>query len=373
MRRFQENLNKPSAGDKLSGVPTSAASACAAKLSAALAYKSGLSQPTTSSPGVVVIGSMSADMTTKSDRLPRPGETIVGSKFTLVSGGKGGNQAVMSAHLGVPTYMVGCVGDDVFRSIVLETLRGHGVDTTFITVLPDAKTGIAHIRVDDSGQNDIVIVPHANLCLDGPQIDRFFASGPALSTVLLQLEIPLDSVIYAAKQAKERGLYVILDPAPAVELPAELYQTVDLMTPNETEAEALTGIPVRDAASAAQAAQVLRQRGVPTVIITLGGQGVYVMTEDGQWHLPTPTVPVVDTTAAGDAFTGALGACLAQGLGLQAALPIALAAGAYTVTTMGAQSSLPSKLQVEQLRAESTSNESAKDKFPQDGFLQREG
>lgn len=288
-------------------------------------------------------------MTAKAVRLPRPGETLIGTQFTLVSGGKGGNQAAMAAHMGAPTFMVGCVGDDPFRDIVLESLRAHGVNTSHIAVLPGVQTGIAHIRVDEAGQNDIVIVPHANQHLNEAQIDRFFAARLPVRVALLQLEVPLSAVLHAARRAKEGGLTVVLDPAPATPLPDELYRLVDILTPNETEAEALTGVPVTNLETAAQAARVLRERGVPKVVLTLGSQGVYAESEEGALHLPTVPVPVVDTTAAGDAFTGALGACLAAGMTWTEALPTAIAAGACTVTRMGAQSSLPSRDEVRKL------------------------
>lgn len=297
----------------------------------------------TNRSGVAVIGSMTADVTAKAARLPKRGQTVLGSDFTLISGGKGSNQAVMAAHMGVPTWMVGSVGNDLFRDTILHSLQAHGVETRFVDVLDGESTGIAHIRVDESGDNDIVIVPLANTKTSPARVDRFFNHGVDVNVLLLQLEISVETVYYAARQAKKKGAMVIFDPAPAVDVPNDIYQYVDIVTPNETEASILTGVDVRDVKTAEQAARVFREKGVPTTMVTLGDKGVVVFDSNGLRYLEAYSAEVIDTTAAGDAFTGTLGACLSQGIAMDTAISYAMAAGALTVTRMGAQSSLPTR------------------------------
>ncbi len=291
--------------------------------------------------GVAVIGSMTADVTAIAHQLPRRGETVLGHECTLISGGKGSNQAVMASRMGVPTWMVGCVGNDTFRNVVLDSLQANNVNATFVDVLDGEKTGIAHIRVDASANNDIVIVPLANARTGRPKVDEFFAAGVPVNTVLLQLEIPVETVVYAAKKSKELGITVIFDPAPAVALPDDIYADVDIVTPNETEASMLTGVEVTDLESAQAAAQVLLSKGVKIAIITLGEKGVLIAGSDSTKHIPAYKVNAIDTTAAGDAFTGTLGACISEGMSLTEAVKYAMAAGALAVTKVGAQSSLP--------------------------------
>lgn len=291
--------------------------------------------------GVVVIGSMTADVTAITHQLPRRGETVLGQEFTLISGGKGSNQAVMASRMGVPTWMVGCIGNDAFRHVVLDSLQENKVDTSFVDILDGEKTGVAHIRVDDSANNDIVIVPLANVRTGRPKVDGFFARAIPVNTILLQLEIPVETVLYAAKKSKELGLTVIFDPAPAAALPDTIYADVDIVTPNETEASILTGVEVTDLESAQAAAKVLLAKGVKVAIITLGEKGVLIASAESSEHIPAYTVRAVDTTAAGDAFTGTLGACISKGMSLSEAVKYAMAAGALAVTKVGAQSSLP--------------------------------
>ncbi|WDL98258.1 ribokinase [Alicyclobacillus sp. ALC3] len=305
----------------------------------------------TAAPGLVVIGSMMTDLTAVAERLPRRGETVMGRQFSLVSGGKGSNQAAMAARMEVPTWMVGCVGSDVFHQVVLDSLRSFSVHTDHVHVLDGDHTGIAHIRVDATGDNDIVIIPNANLKTSPTHVDEFFASGAPAKVLLLQLETPFETALYAAREAKVRGVQVILNPAPAAPLPDEIFAVIDFITPNETEAGVLTGIEVTGVDSAAEAARMLCARGAQHAIVTLGGLGVVHVTGDEVHHYPTFAVSVVDTTAAGDAFTGAFGSALASGRSVPEAIEVGLAAGALTVTKLGAQSSLPTRGEVEALIA----------------------
>lgn len=297
---------------------------------------------TMSRNGVCVVGSITADVTAFADRLPRPGETVLGNDFTLVLGGKGANQAVAAAHLGAPTWMVGCVGHDPFAELTRNSLAGHGVRTDWVRQVP-GPTGVAHIRVDKSGQNDIVITPLANAQLDESMVDtavRELAEHAAV--MLLQLEVRHEITVYAAEAGRRAGMRVVLDPAPAADLPAEVWSTVDVVTPNENEAAAITGVDVSDVDSAELAARWFLDRGVGHAIITLGEKGAVSVDATGRTAFAAFDVPIIDTTAAGDAFTGTLGAAVASGQPVDEAIQLAMAAGALAVTKAGASPSLPS-------------------------------
>lgn len=294
-------------------------------------------------PGsVLVVGSITADVTAFSRRLPEPGETVLGDDATLVLGGKGANQAVASALAGAETVMVGCVGDDLFRELTLGALTSYGVDTSSVRVVPGTPTGIAHIRVDARGENDIVMVPLANSHLTADDVDRALLAHAGRARVLLtQLETPLAVTTHVVGRARAAGLIVVLDPAPAAAIDESLWACVDVVTPNETEARLITGIDVTDIDSACAAGQWFVDRGVAHAVVTLADRGLVLVDRTGGRHVPAPRVEAVDTTAAGDAFAGYLGAGLARGLTVAEALPQAMAAGALAVTRRGASPSLP--------------------------------
>lgn len=303
---------------------------------------------------VAVVGSINADVTAYGSPLPRPGETVTGTSFSLGLGGKGANQAVAAARAGARTVMVGAVGDDVFADITLGALRDERVEVGAVRVVEGA-TGIAHIRVDETtGQNDIMIIPHANAAVT-PDVATTALRSSDVGVVLLQLEIEVATVIAAAQAARELGAVVILDPAPAHPLPEEIWASVDVVTPNETEAEVLTGIAPKDDASAEDAGRWFTDRGAGAAVITLAERGVIVVRRDGPSvsvrRFPAHSVEVVDTTAAGDAFTGALGAALAAGTPWDDAVARAMASGALAVTRAGASQSLPTAAEVDDFLA----------------------
>lgn len=304
--------------------------------------------------GVVIVGSVTADVTTFSGRLPARGETILGDEFTLMLGGKGANQAVAAGRSGARTSFVGCVGDDLFHDLVVDGLTAAGVDLAHLRTVP-GPTGVAHIRVDSSAQNDIVMVPLANAALSAAQIDEALAAlAPTTSVLLTQLETPSALTAHITARGREHGMTVILDPAPAAELDAEIWRSIDIVTPNETEATLISGIEVTDADSAERAGRWFLAQGVGAAVITLAGQGSCVVTAEGAAVIPPFPVDAVDTTAAGDAYAGYLGAALANGSSLEDAVRLATAAGALTVTKQGASPSLPHRAEVEAFLAERT-------------------
>ena len=298
--------------------------------------------------GVAVVGSINADLAAFGSPLPRPGETVIGNDFSLVLGGKGANQAIAAVRAGAPTYMIGAVGDDFFRGLTLGALADEGVDVTAVRII-DGSTGIAHIRVDAlSAQNDIMIIPNANHRLSPDDVEASLrALRDHVSVVLVQLEIPLTVVERVAEVCRECKLRLVLDPAPAQPIPPDVWPGVSVVKPNELEAEVLTGISVTDRSSAEQAARWFLDRGVSIAMITRGAYGVILVGPDGVAEYPAFPATPVDTTAAGDAFSGALGASLARGASLADALRRGLAAGALAVTVRGASPSLPTAAAVD--------------------------
>lgn len=289
---------------------------------------------------VIVFGSINMDLVAKVPRLPIPGETLIGDNFSTVPGGKGANQAVAVARLGIRTAIVGRVGNDNFGKDLLQTLQADNVDTDGVSI-EQATTGVAVIAVDARGENHIIVIPGANGNVGDEDVTRLVNLLPQATALLLQLEIPLPAVQKAAQAAQKAGVKVIFDPAPARNLPPEIYPLIDIITPNAVEAGQLVGFEVNNPETAAQAADILRQRGVNTVIIKLGAQGVFCGTAKETFFTPAFSVQAVDTVAAGDAFNGGLAAALAQGYSLQQSILWGAAAGALSATKSGAQSSLP--------------------------------
>ena len=292
---------------------------------------------------VVVFGSINLDLVVEVPHLPTRGETVIGNRFFSAAGGKAANQAVAIAKLGTSVSLVGQVGDDSFGQTLLDNLQTAGVDTSSITVNPHTHSGVASIVVDEKGENTIACAAGANNLVREQEVVKFKALLPQSKVVLLELGIPLATVLVAAREAKANKSLVILDPAPAKSnLPDELYRLVDVITPNEVEASQLVGFTVDGVTTARQAASFLHQMGVKNVIITLGSQGAFYSSEtESLWMKPIP-VSVIDTVGAGDAFNGALAVALAEGKSLREAVQWGTVAGALAVTKNGAQSSLPS-------------------------------
>jgi ribokinase len=298
---------------------------------------------------IVVVGSLNMDLVVKVARMPRAGETVPGHDLQTIPGGKGANQAAAAARLGGQVTMVGRVGADAFGPTLLENLKGQGVDASHVTMDGSAATGIAMILVDDDGENSIVISAGANGRVNREDIDRAEGLWSRARLLLLQFEVPLETVAYAAEVAARHQVKVILNPAPARQVSPELLARVNYLVPNETEASFLAGVKVRDVASAEAAARQLLANGVPVVIMTMGEKGALLVTDEQAVHVPARQVTAVDTTAAGDAFIGGLAVALVKGFPLEEAVRYATCAGTLAVTRFGAQTSLPSAEQTQAL------------------------
>ena len=293
---------------------------------------------------IIVFGSINMDLVATAPHLPTAGETLLGYDFFQAPGGKGANQAVAIAKLGIPTQIVGRVGKQGFSQELIDNLATNGVKIDNVFVDETVSSGVAIINVDDAGENQIVVIPGANGQVNQEDVERLSQLLPGKKALLLQLEIPVPAVIAAAEAARKVGVKVILDPAPAQkELPKELYPLVDILTPNQVEAAQLVGFPVNDEDSAKKAAEILLQKGVKCAVVKLGSKGVYCSNGTESFFTPAFSVKTVDTTAAGDAFNGGLAAALSQGLSLQQAIIWGSAAGALAATKSGAQFSLPDR------------------------------
>jgi ribokinase len=296
---------------------------------------------------IVVVGSSNMDLVAKAPRIPVAGETLTGTDFFMLPGGKGANQAVAAAKLGADVVFVAKLGKDVFASKSLENFKSVNINTKHIEQLDGVPSGIAIIAVDDKGENIIIVVPGANGKLMPADVNKAESDIASAAVVVCQLEVPIETVEQAAKLANKNGVPFILDPAPARQLSDELLSMVDIIKPNETEAEILTGVKVTDEASAGKAADVLLAKGIETVIITLGEKGLMLATKDAKEMMATNKVKAVDSTAAGDAFTGSLAYGLANGQSLKDAAVYANTVAAISVTRLGAQSSMPTKEEVD--------------------------
>ncbi len=295
-------------------------------------------------PEILVVGSLNADLVVRTPRFPQPGETISGEDLQVIPGGKGANQAVAAARHGANVSMLGRVGKDTFGDFLLDNLKQNQVDVRSVQ-RDDASTGTAIIVVDSNGQNSIVLSAGANGKVSSVDVDS--ASFADHKLLLLQLEIPIPTVLSATRRAHENGLHIILNPAPAKSLPEEMISLVDYLIPNETELSLLAGMDVNDTPSAERAAKSLLERGVKNVIVTLGSKGVMIVTGTQVTHVGTYKVDVVDTTAAGDAFIGGFAYSLLQNKSLEIAVRYGCACGALATTKFGAQPSLPTKKELE--------------------------
>lgn len=300
---------------------------------------------------ICVIGSLNMDLVVNVDTMPKPGQTIIGSNFKEVPGGKGANQAVAMARLNGNVSMIGKVGEDGFGQTLINSLKNDKVDTTYIQTSKGA-TGVALITVDKNAQNSIVVSPGANFEVKEDDIDNNIEAIKNSDIVVLQLETPLNTIKYALNKAKELNKYTILNPAPAVKLDDEIIKNVDLLTPNETELEIISGVSIETEEDIQKAAQIMIEKGVKELIVTLGSKGSLYINKEKSMFKKAYKVEAVDTTAAGDSYTGALAVALSQDKNIEDAMDFASKVGALSVLKEGAQSSLPTLEDVKNFRGE---------------------
>ena len=298
---------------------------------------------------ICVIGSLNMDLVVNVDTMPKPGQTIIGSNFKEVPGGKGANQAVAMARLNGNVSMIGKVGEDGFGQTLINSLKNDKVDTTYIQTSKGA-TGVALITVDKNAQNSIVVSPGANFEVKEDDIDNNIEAIKNSDIVVLQLETPLNTIKYALNKAKELNKYTILNPAPAVKLDDEIIKNVDLLTPNETELEILSEMKIENEDDIQKAAQIMIEKGVKELIVTLGSKGSLYINKEKSMFKKAYKVEAVDTTAAGDSYTGALAVALSQDKNIEDAMDFASKVGALSVLKEGAQSSLPTLEDVKNFR-----------------------
>lgn len=295
---------------------------------------------------IMVIGSSNTDMVVKSKKLPLPGETILGGTFLMNAGGKGANQAVAAARLGGNVTLVAKVGDDIFGKQSIEGFKNENINADFVFTDKEVPSGTALIMVNKEGENCIVVAPGANARLLPADIEKVKNLSEA-EIILMQLEIPIETIAAVVKIAKTNNQKVIINPAPARKLDDELLNGLFLITPNETEAALLTGIAVTDEITASDAAGVFLNKGVQNVIITLGKQGAYFQNKNLKLKIDAPSVQAMDTTAAGDTFSGALAVALTEKMDWEQAIRFAVKAASISVTRMGAQSSVPYRNEID--------------------------
>ncbi len=300
-------------------------------------------------PVIVVLGGINMDLVGTTENMPAPGETVFGQSFHTAPGGKGANQAVAAARLGAEVRMVGRVGNDEFGPVLLDGLRREGIDVSGVVTDPDNSSGIAMILLDGQKENYIVAIYGANLACDHDQVQAVEAALDGADVLLMQLETPLEVATEAARMAKGRGVWVVWDPAPALEMGRDAYALCDVLTPNQSEAEYLTGTSVTALDSARDAARELVGEGVSACVVTMAEAGAYYAAKDDEGFIPAYDVETIDTVAAGDAFSAALGVALAEGASLSDAIRYASAAGALAVTKRGAQEAMPYRREVDAL------------------------
>ena len=304
-------------------------------------------------PKVAVVGSANVDLVIRSERIPEKGETIFGDSFDIFTGGKGFNQATAAARLGADVTFISKVGDDSFGQMLRDAMSSENINTHHVTTDKDAGTGIANILVDPNGENSIIVIPRANMCITINEIDKAAESISEADILLLQLETPIEASIHATEIAKAKNTTVILDPAPAKPLPEQLLSQIDILTPNTAEAGHLSGIPTNTIGSCIEAAKELQKKlsqdRFAAVVMTLGMEGVLIATQNDYHHIHPVLVNTVDTTGAGDAFTGALATSLAKSKTLMDSVHFANAAGAAAVTVLGATPSMPYPSKIESL------------------------
>lgn len=299
---------------------------------------------------IAVIGSINTDMVVRSSEIPKPGQTLMGHSFITTGGGKGANQAVTAARLGGEVSLIAKIGADAFGEISLENFKKEKINTAYVYTDQHAPSGIAIIVVDDKGENVIVVAPGANALLNKDDIQKAEEAIKTADIVLFQLEVPMSTVAEGVRLAKKHNRLVMLNPAPASAIPGDILQHIDIITPNQTEALALTGITVNDIPSAQQACDILHKKGITTVIITMGEQGAYLSSgNDKQMVAGYNAGKAIDTVAAGDTFCGALAIAIAEGRSLYEAIQFANAAAALSVTKAGAQASIPNRDDVTKL------------------------
>ncbi|MFR6708082.1 MAG: ribokinase [Bacteroides stercoris] len=290
---------------------------------------------------IIVIGSSNVDMVVRTSHLPAPGETILGGEFFMNQGGKGANQAVAIKRLGGNLIFMAKLGNDVLGRQSVGYFKKEGIDTRYIALDEDSASGVALISVDDHAENSIVVASGANMLLNEQDVDKMLEEMCEGDILLMQLEIPLQTVEYAVRKAFGKGVKVVLNPAPARSLPKELFRHLYMVTPNRIEAEMLTGIKIANDADVEKVAEEICAMGVKNVIITLGSKGCLIREEGVSYRIDAFKVEPVDTTAAGDTFNGALCVGLSEGMDLKQAAVMASKASSIAVTRMGAQSSIP--------------------------------